>query len=163
MTEKKHDVRFQTMNACSISFLSLANADIQVWASYQWVRLIMILRIMQIERGDRCLGGSHALSKICIILHITLSMIVYRLEWVHFQHSILTPTWNFIKHFAISSKDDIDEFPYGLFFQNLIEDQITIIIIIIIIIPLFTIDLGRLLVRLSKQLKQLIQINITYS
>ena len=68
---------------------------------------------------------------------------------------------NFIKHFALSSKDDIDEFPYGLFFQNLVKDKITIIIIIIIIIPLFTIDLGRLLVRLSKQLKQLIQINIT--
>ena len=162
MTEKKHKLRFQTTNACSISFLSLANADIQLWASYQWVRLIMILRILQIERGSRCLGGRHALSKICIILHIILSMIFYRLEWVHFQHSILTPTWNFIKHFAFSSKDDIDEFPYGLFFQNLVDDKITIIIIIIIIIiPLFTIDLGRLLVRLSKQLKQLIQINIT--
>ena len=91
----------------------------------------------------------------CIILHIILSMIFYRLEWVHFQNSILTPTWNFIKHFAISSTDDIDEFPYSLFFQNLVEGKIIIIMImiimIIIIIPLFTLDLGRLLVGPSKQ------------
>ena len=150
--KKKHELRFHSTNACSISFLSLANADIQLWASYQWVRLIMIFRIMQIELGGRCLGGRHALSKICIILHIILSMIFYRLEWVHFQHSILTPTWNFIKHFAISSTDDIDEFPYSLFFQNLVEGKI-IIIIIIIIIPWSRQAAGRA--------KQLIQINIT--
>ena len=30
VTEKKHELRFQTTNASSISFLSLANADIQL-------------------------------------------------------------------------------------------------------------------------------------